>query len=149
MARVYKNSKKESVPKVIFRAYDIRGKYPSEVNEKVVFKVAQSLSDYFNSKTKKKASKIVIGRDGRVGSPSLYRTIISGLKSGRSRVKIIKIGIATTPMFYILVSILKADGGIMVTASHNPKEYNGLKIVGKNAEMISGKEVLKILSKGL
>ena len=53
---------------------------------------------------------------------------------------------ATTPMFYFLVNKLNAAGGIMITASHNPKEYNGLKVVGKNAEMVGGEEILKLMT---
>ncbi len=61
----------------------------------------------------------------------------------RIKLKIVPVGMMTTPMLYFLVNRLKAAGGLMVTASHNPKEYNGLKVVGPKAEMVSGKEVLK------
>lgn len=124
----------------IFKAYDIRGKYPEEINEKIVSEIAANLANFFGPKT-----KIIIARDNRLSSPRLYRAAINGIKYKVASSKVIEIGLATTPMFYFLVNKLKADLGIMVTASHNPKEYNGLKIVGKNAVPISGNELHKNL----
>ena len=127
----------------IFKAYDIRGKYPEEINEKAVEIIVKSLIK------KLKPKKIVIGHAARLSSPELYRGAIRQLKTKsadrRIKLKTILTGMITTPMLYFLVNQLKADLGIMITASHNPKEYNGLKFVGKNAEPISGKEVYKIL----
>lgn len=124
----------------IFKAYDIRGKYPKEINERVVFEIAQKLPKIFKG-------KIVVGRDARLSSPTLYKAVIGGLKAKSHKLKAIPAGIVTTPMLYFLVNKLKADGGIMVTASHNPKEYNGLKIVGKYAQPLSGKDVYEKLYK--
>lgn len=126
----------------IFRAYDIRGKYPKEINEAVVSKITQSLGKYFKSK-----AAIVIGHDARLSSPSLYKATLKGLNYSNilKNMRIVSVGLATTPMFYFLVNHLKADAGIMITASHNPKDYNGLKVVGKNAIPISGKEILKLI----
>ncbi|MEK7555373.1 MAG: hypothetical protein AAB516_00955 [Patescibacteria group bacterium] len=159
----------------IFRAYDIRGKYPLEINEEVVEKISRFLGRYFiNPKPKTPARgearqrrqnpkpKIVIGHDARLSSSSLYKIVLKSLKAsarggsalggknlkalpaGR-QVKTIPVGMTTTPMFYFLVNKLNADGGIMITASHNPKNYNGLKVVGRNAVPISGKEILKLI----
>lgn len=122
----------------IFRAYDIRGRYPEELNEKIVEEIAPALIKLFAKK------KIVLGRDVRLSSPKLYRTLVKRL-SGKNNIKIIKGGIMTTPMLYFLTVFLKAGGGIMVTASHNPKNYNGLKIVGSVATPISGAEIFKLL----
>lgn len=130
--------------KAIFKAYDVRGSYPEEINEEVVFEIAKALGGYFA------AGKILVGRDGRLSSPQLYRAAIRGLLSSRRSFKknrIIKLGITTTPMFYFLVGKLKASGGIMITASHNPKNYNGLKALRKGVRSISGKEILKIVKK--
>lgn len=124
----------------IFKAYDIRGVYPEQINPKITFGISQSLASFFGG------GKIIVARDGRVGSLELYRAAIKGFKIHDSRIKLVEVGLATTPMFYFLVQRLGARGGIMITASHNPKEYNGLKVVGRNAEMISGKEVLKIIN---
>lgn len=121
----------------IFKAYDIRGKYPLEINEGAVSYIVNGLAGHF------KKGVFVVGHDARLSSPALYKTVLQSLKIKNSKSKIEAVGLVTTPMLYFLVNRLKAVGGLMVTASHNPKEYNGLKVVGARAEMISGKEVLK------
>lgn len=121
----------------IFKAYDIRGKYPDEINKIIVFRIVDSLVRAKNPK------KIVISHDVRVSSPKLYQAVIEALKN--FNIKIISAGLTTTPMLYFLVNHYDADLGIAITASHNPKEYNGLKIVGLKAIPISGKEILKIV----
>lgn len=137
----------------IFKAYDVRGKYPDELNEETAFKIAATVGNYFfgKSRSAKRKARIVVGCDARLSSPALYGAVLRGLrypnKLENVRMKIVEAGTMTTPMLYFLVNKLKADGGIMVTASHNPKEYNGLKIVGKNARPISGEAVLKLLKK--
>ncbi|PIU98426.1 hypothetical protein COS61_01475 [Candidatus Wolfebacteria bacterium CG03_land_8_20_14_0_80_40_12] len=132
----------------IFKAYDIRGKYPTEVNEKSISEITRCLGQYFKLKTKNSRlkTKIVIGRDIRLSSPKLYRAAISQLKSKNLKLKTIEAGLVTTPMLYFLVNYFKADVGIIVTASHNPKNYNGLKVVGKRAIPISGKEIFRIIN---
>lgn len=122
--------------KGIFKAYDIRGIYPNEINEEVVSEISQVLR-----KKLFQEGKIIIARDARLSSPKLYEAVLQGLEGSAYDV-----GMATTPMFYFLVNKLNAAGGIMITASHNPKEYNGLKIVGKNAEMVGGEEILKLMT---
>lgn len=127
----------------IFKANDVRGVYPSEINEKEVRKIGLALSGYFG-----KGAKLVIGHDARLSSPSLYRALKDSLKSKKlNGLKVIEAGLMTTPMLYFLVAHSKADGGIMVTASHNPKEYNGLKVVKKGARPVGGKEIEKIVTK--
>lgn len=127
----------------IFHAYDIRGKYPAEINEKVVSEIVFSLISNF--RIQHSECRIIIGHDARLSSPALYRAIIKQLTINNKQLTIIKIGLSTTPMFYFLAHHFNADLGIMITASHNPKEYNGLKIVGKNAMPISGKEIQKLV----
>lgn len=122
----------------IFKAYDIRGIYPKEINESTVILIIESLLKL------PKIKKIIVARDARISSPKIYRSILK--KINQSGLKIIAIGESTTPMFYYLSNCLKADLGIMITASHNPKEYNGLKIVKKNAAPISGKEILHYIA---
>lgn len=128
----------------IFHAYDIRGKYPEEINENVAGEIVKLfLAEQFR-KLKTKTPKnplltIVIGCDARLSSPALYKAVINNLKNKNYRLKLV--GLSTTPMLSFLVSYWKADYGIMITASHNPKEYNGLKIVGENAAPVSGYEI--------
>ncbi|MFA5084275.1 MAG: hypothetical protein WC475_02750 [Candidatus Paceibacterota bacterium] len=128
----------EKIKPGIFKANDIRGRYPSEINEKIISEIVKKLSGFSNS------GKIVVAHDARLSSSGLYKVVVSQLKTQNSKLKAIEAGLATTPMFYFLVKKLKAAGGIMITASHNPKNYNGLKIVDKNALPISGLEVKKM-----
>ena len=140
MSKININSK-------IFRAYDIRGKYPEEINESIVSEISVFLLKILKCENKK--NKIVIGYDARLSSPKLYEVIKKQLTTNNRQLAIIPIGLSTTPMFYFLVNYFKADAGIMITASHNPKEYNGLKIVGRNAIPISGEEILRIMNNEL
>ncbi len=138
---------------LIYKANDVRGRYPSELNEGEVRKIGLALGEYFRLKTKTSNLKpvLIIGHDARLSSPSLYRTLksslkvegvkLSGAKSAFGGLKVVEAGIMTTPMLYFLVNDLDADGGIMITASHNPKEYNGLKVVKKGARPIGGKQI--------
>lgn len=119
----------------IFRAYDVRGVYPSELNEDIVTRILST--PLFHG------GAVVVGHDARVSSPTLYRAARVSLTSRGALV--IPVGLITTPMLYFLVNNLKAAGGVMITASHNPKEYNGLKIVREGAVPISGKEVEQLL----
>ncbi|MDP3015201.1 MAG: hypothetical protein Q8N28_02195 [bacterium] len=129
----------------IFNSYDIRGKYPEEINEKVVAEIVGALKKYYLSKVNSQRStvKAIVGRDARLSSPKLYRAAIKQLTTDNLQLITIPVGLATTPMLYFLVNHFNADLGIIITASHNPKEYNGLKIVGKKAMPMSGKEILK------
>lgn len=125
----------------IFKAYDIRGKYPDEINEDSVAEIARFLAGHFGK------GKVVVAHDARLSSPLLYKTVLKTLVTNNSKLITVPVGIATTPMFYFLVNQLKAAGGIMITASHNPKEYNGLKVVGSKAEPMSGKEIYGLYKK--
>lgn len=126
----------------IFKAYDVRGKYPSEINESIVKElVAAVVCDLAKTKGIK---KFVFAHDARLSSPLLYEAAVQGAQSIKG-VSVIKVGLATTPMFNFLVNYFNAIGGVMVTASHNPPEYNGLKIVKEKAIPLSGKEVYELL----
>jgi|SRR3989344_2702123 len=113
----------------IFKEYDIRGVYPEEINPFTIYKISRGFGLFIKNK------KIVVARDARLSSPELHKAVIEGLiDQGK---EVIDIGLSTTPMFYFAIRFLKADGGVMITASHLPKNYNGLKLCGKNAEPIS------------
>ena len=113
----------------IFGAYDIRGVYPSDVNEELAYRVGIGFAISLNAK------RVVVGNDIRLSGPSLKAALIAGLNdAGCDVVDIEQCG---TEMVYFATFHLGLDGGIMVTASHNPKEYNGMKFVGRNAEPVS------------
>jgi len=124
----------------IFRSYDIRGVYPRDINEGVVRQIGKACANLFPG------GKVIVGRDVRIGSPELSKALIQGLLSN-PRFEVVDIGVCTTPLFYFAVNISGAAGGVMVTASHNPSEWNGLKVVGKNAVMLGGKVIKDALKK--
>lgn len=131
----------------IFRAYDIRGKYPEEINEKIAQEVAEKVGKFLLNKANRHG-KFVLGEDVRQSSPSLYKAVIEGLKKiGVSKNKIILLGETTTPMFYFISAYYNAIGGFMITSSHNPKNTNGIKIIGKDISFISGEDAQKIIYK--
>ncbi len=106
----------------IFKAYDIRGTYPKEINEEAAYKIGKSYGSYLQKFCDKK--KCVVGHDNRTSSPSLTTSLIKGLLD--SGINVINYGEITTPMHYYTRYIEKTYG-IMVTASHNPKDDNGFK----------------------
>lgn len=108
-----------------FKAYDIRGKYPLELNSDLVYKVGMAYAKLLNTK------EVVIGHDVRKSSPELIGALTNGLTDAGSNV--INLGLCGTEMIYFAVPYFNADGGIMITASHNPPEYNGLKFVKRNS----------------
>ena len=118
-----------------FKAYDVRGVYPTEVNEELAYRVGRIFSAMFAAET------VVVGHDIRLSGRTLVDALTEGLRHGGT--KVIDIGQCGTEMIYFATAHLEADGGIMVTASHNPKEYNGMKLVRKGARPISGDTGLK------
>ena len=121
----------------IFKAYDIRGIYGQDINEEVAYKLGRSFVIFLN----KNHPKIVIGRDNRLSSPEIFKSLKKGIIDEGGTV--FDIGLSTTPMFYFADCFLKGDGGIMITASHNPKEYNGFKVVSKLAAPVAEDSGLK------
>lgn len=141
----------------IFKAYDIRGVYGKDLDEETAYRLGLAyiklrLKDLKNTKnpnsTQKnqgKNLKIVISSDVRLSSPSLKKHLVRGLLDGGADV--IDIGINSTPTLYFAVAKYKYDGGIMVSASHNPKEWNGFKMTRERAIPISGKTGIEFLKK--
>ncbi len=118
-----------------FKAYDVRGTVPEELNETVVSDIAAAFIAHISSIAPLTAPPvIVVGRDNRASSESFSKSVIDTLVSYGATV--IDIGLSPTPMFYYGVTSLGADGGIMITASHNPPQYNGLKMVSRDARPI-------------
>lgn len=127
------------IPEKIFKAYDIRGIYPTELNPDVAYSVGQAYAQLTD------ARRVVVGRDMRLGSPELAKKLIEGITS--QGVNVDDIGMVPIDAVYFALGKFKYDGGVMVTASHNPKEYNGFKMAirGKGIEYIRGTELLAFL----
>jgi len=116
--------------KGIFKAYDIRGIYPEEIDEDDVYKIAQAYGEFLKPKT------VALGRDVRESSPKLWEAAAQGLID--AGINVIDIGEVSTDMMYFAVAFYDLDGGMTITASHNPREYNGIKMVREKAIPISG-----------
>lgn len=126
----------------IFKAYDIRGIYGQDLTEDIFYKIARAYAQFIRPK------KVVVGRDCRKSSDSLFGAFANGLVD--EGVDVIDIGLVSTPMSYFANSTLQADGSVMITASHNTKEWNGCKLCRANAVPISGatgiRDIEKIVS---
>src|SRR6266481_6829194 len=114
----------------IFKAYDVRGVYPGEVNEEAARAIGAAFVVYL------KATRIAVGRDMRLSSPSLAAAFIDGATSRGANV--VDYGMIPTDLLYFAVASDRLDGGVQITASHNPKQYNGIKMVREDALPLSG-----------
>lgn len=123
----------------IFKAYDVRGIYPDDLNEEFAHKIARALVKFLNCK------KVIVGRDMRMSSPSLHDSVVKGL--AEQGADVIDIGLCSSPMMNFASAIIKADGAMMITASHNPKEYNGFKFFRDHSIPISEVSGLKDIEK--
>jgi phosphomannomutase/phosphomannomutase/phosphoglucomutase len=120
-----------------FKAYDIRGKLGDELNEDIAYRIGRAYAQHLNAK------RVVVGWDVRLTSESLKRALASGLMDGGADV--IDIGMTGTEEIYFAAFYLDVDGGIEVTASHNPMDFNGMKLVARGALPISGDTGLKAI----
>src|SRR5262245_65948892 len=111
-------------PKV-FKAYDVRGIYPAELDEDGAWAIGRAYVEQFEPKT------IAVGRDMRVSSPSMHAAFVEG--AAEAGAEVLDIGMVGPEMLYYAVGGLGLDGGAPVTASHNPKDYTGTKIVRRGA----------------
>jgi phosphomannomutase len=119
----------------IFKAYDIRGIYPQQLDGEVARQVGQAFIDYVGAK------QVAVGRDARASSPELMERFVAGVRAGGARV--IDIGMIGTDMLYYYVGRHDLEGGAIITASHNPKEWNGIKMVRRGAIALSGEAGIK------
>ena len=128
----------------IFKAYDIRGIYGQDLTEDIFYKIARAYAKFAGVK------KVVVARDCRKSSDSLFAAFARGLTD--VGVDVIDIGMASTPMSYFANGTLKADGSVMITASHNTREWNGCKLCRANAVPISGatgiKDIERMVAEG-
>ena len=123
--------------KEIFREYDIRGIYNKELYDKDAYTIGKSYGSILQEKYDRKVC--IVGQDNRLSSPALAKNLINGLLD--SGIDVIDLGICTTPMFSYACLKTNTIFGIMVTASHNPKEYNGFKFTFDNLGLARGKQV--------
>jgi len=119
----------------IFKAYDIRGIYPEELNEQDTYKIGAAFALFIKKISNKENPQIVVGRDNRKSSDSLFEELKKGIIEQGADV--INVGLSATPTTYFAVAEYGYDGGINVTASHNPKQYNGFKMVREKAITLS------------
>jgi phosphomannomutase len=122
-----------------FKAYDIRGKVPNELNPELAYKIGLAFAKFINAK------KVVIGHDARKSSEDISNALAKGLTDFGADV--IDIGLCGTEMIYYGTPHLDADGGIMITASHNPPEYNGMKFVGRGSVPVGYDSGLETIEK--
>ncbi|HCJ10040.1 MAG TPA: phosphomannomutase [Clostridiales bacterium] len=115
------------LPRTIFREYDVRGRVDTELTPEVAELVARSYGEWLSETAPGEAEKgVLVGRDNRRSSRALREAVIRGL--GRAGLRVIDIGVVPTPVFYFSRTRYGVDGGVMITGSHNPPEYNGMKL---------------------
>ena len=129
----------------IFKAYDVRGLYPEQINEEIVRKIGVAFRHILDEQDRARGNTVVVSRDMRSHSEPLAEALIDGLRDGG--LDVLDIGLATTPMNYFAVGHLKTAGGIQVTASHNPAEYNGCKFSRSDARPVSGDHGIPLIEK--
>lgn len=125
----------------IFKAYDIRGTVPEQLNEELAYRIGNALCGYL------KPTAIAVGRDMRVSSDILFDSLARGITD--AGVDVIDLGLVSTDGLYFAVGKFGYDGGVMITASHNPKQYNGFKVCKKEALPLSGQEGLDKVKEAL
>lgn len=123
----------------IFKAYDVRGTFPEQINGEIAYRIGYALAQYLRTKA------IAVGRDMRVSSDDLFENLAKGIN--HAGVDVIDLGLCSTDGLYFAVGKFEYGGGVMITASHNPAEYNGFKICRANAVPLSGQEGLNEIKK--
>lgn len=131
----------------IFKAYDVRGIYPTEIDEVTARRIGQAFRNVLDDDDLALGSKVVVSRDMRPSSEPLSQALIEGLTA--AGLDVVDIGLATTPMNYFAIGHLRTAGGVQVTASHNPAEYNGLKFSKHEARPVSGDHGIPLLEKSV
>ncbi len=132
---------KKDIAKNIFRGYDIRGIYPTEIDEDTAYTIGLGFGSYIKSIGK---TTCVVGHDNRLSGLSLYESLIEGIME--TGIDIISLGLCTTPMYYYACIKLKIFSGVMVTASHNPKDDNGFKFAFDESGNCKGQEIQDFLA---
>ncbi len=126
----------------IFRAYDIRGTYPDQLNAEAAELIGKGFGTFLRRTQNLKEPRVVVGQDCRTHSMELFEAFVSGLLSTGCQVT--NVGITASPYVYFVNTEGEFDGGCNITASHNSKEYNGFKLMAKNAHAVFGDEIQQI-----
>ena len=131
---------KKNINANIFRGYDIRGVYPTEIDENAAYTIGLGFGSHIKNIGKKKC---IVGHDNRLSSESLYIALITGIRE--TGIDVVSIGLCTTPMYYYACIKLNICSGVMVTASHNPKDDNGFKFAFEDGNC-KGQEIQDFLA---
>jgi phosphomannomutase len=129
----------------VFQSYDMRGVYPEDLTPDIAFRVGRALATYLGEAMRIEAPRVALGRDMRHGSREIANAVIHGLHAGG--VSVVDVGLISSDMIYFVTGEYpdEFDGGIMITASHNPPRYNGLKFVLGEARSIDANTGLNII----
>ena len=128
---------KKDICENIFRGYDIRGIYPTEIDEDTAYTIGLGFGSHIKNLGK---TTCIVGHDNRISSPNLYNALVEGIT--QTGINIITLGLCTTPMYYYACIKLKVYSGVMVTASHNPKDDNGFKFAFDESGNCKGQEII-------
>ena len=131
-------SKMPQIDPSIFKAYDIRGVYPDQIDEQAAYAIGRAVATFL------KVDTVIVGRDMRLSGPAMFKAVTRGLMD--HGINVINIGMVSTDQYYHACATLK-EAGIMVTASHNPAEYNGFKVVKEMPYLLSGDAGIQDLRK--
>jgi phosphomannomutase len=134
-ALLSQNNYNDMSPLPCFKAYDVRGRVPDEIDPGLAYRIGRAFAERVNPR------RVAVGRDVRLSSPELVEALASGLAT--AGVEVLDLGLCGTEQVYFATAFYNLDGGIMVTASHNPPDYNGMKFVRQGARPISGDSGLK------
>ncbi len=131
----------------IFKAYDIRGIVPTQLNEEIAYRIGLSFQHVLDAEDRANGNTVVASRDMREHGAGLQEALVRGLTD--SGLDVLDIGLSSTPMNYFAISHFKAAGGVQVTASHNPAEYNGFKFSRHGARPVSGDHGIALMEKAV
>lgn len=112
----------------IFKAYDVRGIYPEQINAEAAFEIGKAFANYVGE-------RVVVGRDMRTSSDEIFNSFVEGINA--TGIDVVDLGLCTTPMLNFAIAYKKFKGGAMITASHNPAKYNGIKLIGDKAVQLN------------
>ena len=132
----------------IFRQYDIRGVWEKDLTPEIVEEIGRGFAAYLLRRLKKDSAKISVGMDARLHSPAIRDSLVKGLTE--SGIDVTDLGVCPTPLQYFTLHELPLDGGVMITGSHNPPEFNGFKLSVGRGTIFGGaiQDISKIIDSG-